>query len=72
MLTMAKQDKAGAVEDYREFFGKDFETLTAEWRISLLAALEAIEDADAQAMRYRNETPIRYMPVCDANGVVRR
>ncbi|MDH3215858.1 MAG: hypothetical protein OEN01_06135 [Candidatus Krumholzibacteria bacterium] len=72
VLNMAKQDKAGAVEDYEKFFGKDFDTLSAEWRKGLLASFAAIEDADAQAARYRNETPIQYMPVCDGSGVARR
>ena len=71
VLAMAKQDKAGAVGDYKKFFGKDFDTLAAEWRTALLASFEAIEDRDAQAVRYRNDTPIQYMQVCDANGVVR-
>ncbi len=72
VLGMAREDAAGALADYEKFLGKGFDALVAEWRAALLAAFEAVEDATEQAARYRSESPIAFMPVCDANGPVQR
>lgn len=72
VLRMAREPKAGALEDYVKHVGSDFETLADQWRTALLAEYASIEDAAAQAARYRSETPIRYLPVCDSEGSVRR
>lgn len=68
VLKMAKKKDAGSADDYEEFFGAEFNTLVAEWRIDLLKSYEVIEDAEAQAKKYRTETPAQYMPVCDKEG----
>lgn len=64
VVAMANREKAGAREDYAKFFGKSFDALAAEWREALLASYRGIENADEQALRFRTESPVRYIPVC--------
>ncbi|MDA8020465.1 MAG: hypothetical protein MPN21_23755 [Thermoanaerobaculia bacterium] len=66
VLQMAQQSRAGALEDYRRFFGTDFEALLGEWQESLVSEYRATEDAEEQARRYRQETPIQYMEICQS------
>ena len=72
ILSMARQDRAGLFEDYRKYLGNDLQPLAIEWRAALLSSYAKIANADSLATVYRKETPIQYMPVCDANGVVQR
>jgi len=72
VLTMARQDQSGISEDYKKYLGSDFQSLAIEWRAQLLSSYAKIEYVDSLATVYRKEAPIRYMPVCDANGVVQR
>lgn len=64
VLEAAKSKSAGALTDYEKFFGKSFTELESDWRQSLLATYRAMPDVDAQAKRYRLESPIRYQKVC--------
>jgi hypothetical protein len=64
LLRMAAQDEAGALVDYRRFFGKGFEALAAEWREHLRKTYRKMNEADETARRYRNETPVNFMAVC--------
>jgi hypothetical protein len=64
VVAMANREKAGAREDYAKFFGKTFDALAAEWRESLLTSYRGIDNADEQALRFRTDSPIRYIPVC--------
>jgi hypothetical protein len=66
VVAMANREKAGALEDYMRFFGKDFDALAAEWREALMSSFRGIDNADEQALRFRTESPIRYIPVCKA------
>jgi len=70
VLGMARQDRSGIFEDYRKYLGKDQQQLAIEWRAALLESYASIAGADSLATVYRKDTPIQYMPVCDANGVV--
>lgn len=64
VLRMARQEHAGALSDYRTFFKKNFDELDLEWRKALLTEYNNTADVNALARRYRQETPIQYMPVC--------
>jgi hypothetical protein len=64
LVAMAAQDRAGDLDDYPRFLGKDFDALAAEWREALMAAYGEIPDAAEQARRFRSESPIQYIPVC--------
>jgi hypothetical protein len=66
VVAMANREKAGALDDYPQFFGKDFAALVAEWREALMTSYRAIDGAGEAARRYRTESPIRYIPVCKA------
>ena len=55
---------AGALGDYKKFFGKPFEQLELDWRTALLAEYDRIADVDILAQRYRQESPIKYQRVC--------
>ena len=68
LLEMASRERAGAQEDYRDVLGADLDTLAREWRERLLARWAAIEDAAAQAERYRTESPAKYQPMCSPEG----
>ncbi len=64
LLRMAEREEAGAIDDYPRFLGKEFDALEAEWRRDLLEAYRRVENVDSLARRYREETPLQYMPVC--------
>lgn len=64
LIAMASREKAGSAQDYEQFFKKPFDALETEWREALLASYRKIENADALAARYRQESPIQYAPVC--------
>lgn len=64
VLKLSQQERAGELSDYHEFFGKDFDTLVAEWREALLAVYKATENVEELSRRYREDTPMQYMPVC--------
>ena len=68
ILRMGQREKAGALADYVEFLGSDLEALSREWEEEQAKAYAAIVDAEQQAARYRNESPIQYSPVCDGEG----
>jgi hypothetical protein len=68
LLEMASRERAGAREDYREALGGDLESLAREWRERLLSRWAAIEDAAAQAERYRTESPAKYQAMCAPDG----
>ena len=65
VIKLASLDDAGALEHYKEVFGKDFDALAAEWREALLSEYNGIENVAAIAKKYRKESPIQYQPVCD-------
>jgi hypothetical protein len=65
VLKMAAEERAGNLDQYPAHFGADLSTLEAQWREALLAEFKSMPDADELARRYRNESPIRYMPVCE-------
>jgi hypothetical protein len=64
VIEMSRRERAGAMEDYVQILGEGFEALEKAWRKDLLARYRAASDADEQARRYREETPIQYMHVC--------
>ena len=64
VLELAGQERAGALPDYEKFFDKDFDALADEWRESLLAEYNEVDGVDKLSRRYREESPIKYMPVC--------
>lgn len=64
VLAFAAEKESGSLSGYLEFFGKDFADLNRDWQASLRAEYAAIEDASEQAKRYRRDTPVQYMPVC--------
>jgi len=65
VVEFAQQKQAGASEDYKKFFDKEFDELEAEWREALMKEYSAMADADAQATRYREQSTAKYMPVCE-------
>lgn len=64
LMAMANEPRAGTIEQYRRYFGKSFDSLVDSWKESLAAELDAIDDAEEQARRYRTETPVRSMNLC--------
>jgi len=64
VLKLADQERAGELADYEKLFGKEFDAMVMEWREHLLAEYNQIEDVENLARRYREESPIQYMPVC--------
>jgi len=64
LIEMASRTPAGRSADYEEILGANFPTLEERWRQTLLREFESIDGAEELARRYREETPIRYMPVC--------
>ena len=66
VLEMSRRPEAGRLEDYTAIFGFGLVDLEKAWREDLLARYRSVKDADAQARRYREETPIQYMGVCRA------
>ena len=66
VIAMASEKVSGSLEDYEKYFGKDFDTLTKEWRAALKAEFEAFDGAAEQARKYRSESPIMYQKVCEA------
>jgi len=65
ILEMAGKESAGDLADYRSILKKDFSELESEWRAWLLATYRSIDNVEVLAKRYREETPIQYMPVCN-------
>jgi hypothetical protein len=65
VIAMADQNPAGEPADYARFFTQDFAALETEWRAAALSAYEGIENAAELARRYRTESPVQYIPVCN-------
>lgn len=63
LLSLAYGDAVDAVA-YERIFGAALPALTMEWRAWLVARYRAIPQGDAQAKRYRESTPIRFVPLC--------
>jgi hypothetical protein len=72
VLDMARQDRAGMLEDYQKYLGRDFQSLSIEWRAAVLHSYEAIAHADSLATAYRTTSPIQYNPACDKDGIPQR
>ena len=62
---MAAEERSGDLDQYQAYFGASLDKLEARWRKTLLADYRSLPDADALARRYRTESPIQYMPVCE-------
>jgi hypothetical protein len=65
VMKMAAEERAGDLDQYVRYFGADLPTLAATWREAALTEYQKLPDAAAQAQRYRKESPIQYIPVCE-------
>ena len=63
---LASREPAGALEDYEDLLGEEFDTPAVEWRQFLVESYRNIPDREAKAERFRTESPIQHMPVCGA------
>lgn len=66
IVAMASREPAGALEDYEDLLGEEFDTLAVEWRQFLVESYRNIPDREVKADRFRTESPIQYIPVCGA------
>ncbi|MDP3504067.1 MAG: hypothetical protein Q8S33_27260 [Myxococcales bacterium] len=68
LVKTATGDTGLTPEQLELALGGSLPHLGAEWRSQLLADFAATPGAQEQANRYRNETPIQYLPRCAADG----
>jgi hypothetical protein len=54
---------------YEQIFGAPLDQLTSAWSAWASTRFAAIADGPEQGRRYREQTPARYMPVCDPHGI---
>ena len=66
VIRMSKRAQAGHSSDYARLLGKTFAELEQEWRAWLVDTYADVDDAEAAAQRYRRETPIQFIQICEA------
>jgi hypothetical protein len=64
LVALAWQAHPLTVVDVERAMGAPLSELARDWRAWALARYHAAEDAEAEAERFRTQTPIAHFPVC--------
>ncbi len=64
LIALAYQDAPVTVDELERAYGAPLSELARAWEAYTIAAYHETPQADAIAARFRDDTPIRYLPVC--------